>query len=68
MIEKENHSILCFQIHIQKILETPSVSQRWLEAKGKAATDDDAERIYSKSLSATLDVLPSNSHLIRGKL
>ena len=60
--------ILCFQIHIQKILETPSVSQRWLEAKGKAATDDDAERIYSKSLSATLDVLPSNSHLIRGKL
>merc|ERR1711862_1067597 len=54
------------RIHIQKILETPSVSQRWLETKGKSFTDDDAERIYSKSLSATLDVLPTNSHLIRG--
>merc|ERR1712083_1090797 len=34
--------------------------------KGKSFTDDDAERIYSKSLSATLDVLYTNSHLIRG--
>merc|ERR1712193_431021 len=34
--------------------------------KGQAPTSDDAERIYSKSLSATLDVLPNNSHLIRG--
>ena len=33
---------------------------------GKAPTDDDAERIYSKSLSATLDMLPSNSKMIKG--
>lgn len=54
------------RIHIQKIIETPAVSKRWLEKRGKAATSDDAERIYSKSLSATLDVLPNNSHLIKG--
>jgi len=54
------------RIHIQKIIQTPSVSERWLKKKGTAPTDDDAERIYSKSLSATLDVLPNNSHLIRG--
>ena len=54
------------QIHIQKIIETPAVAARWLQKKGKKPTDDDAERIYSKSLTATLDVLPNNSHLIRG--
>ena len=54
------------QIHIQKIVETPAVAARWLQKKGKKPTDDDAERIYSKSLTATLDVLPNNSHLIRG--
>merc|ERR1712110_681358 len=51
------------RIHIQKIVETPAVAARWLQKK---PTDDDAERIYSKSLTATLDVLPNNSHLIRG--
>merc|ERR1712018_885331 len=54
------------RIHIQKIIETPAVAARWLQKKGKKPTDDDAERIYSKSLTATLDVLPNNSHLIRG--
>jgi len=54
------------RIHIQRICDTPAVTQRWLEKKGQAPTSDDAERIYSKSLSATLDVLPHNSHLIRG--
>merc|ERR1712079_836101 len=54
------------RIHIQKICDTPAVTQRWTEKKGQAPTSDDAERIYSKSLSATLDVLPNNSHLIRG--
>merc|ERR1712184_149162 len=51
------------RIHIQKIVETPAVAARWLQKK---PTDDDAERIYSKSLTASLDVLPNNSHLIRG--
>jgi len=54
------------RIHIQKIIETPAVASRWLQKKGKKPTDADAERIYSKSLTATLDVLPNNSHLIRG--
>merc|ERR1712038_2000104 len=54
------------RIHIQKICDPPAVTQRWQEKKGQAPTSDDAERIYSKSLSATLDVLPNNSHLIRG--
>ena len=34
---------------------------------GSPPTKDDAERIYSKSLSATLDVLPANSRVIQGK-
>merc|ERR1712203_229216 len=54
------------RIHIQKIIETPAVAERWTQNKGKKPTDDDAERIYSKSLTATLDVLPNNSHMIRG--
>ena len=33
---------------------------------GKAPTDEDAERIYSNSLSATLDMLPSCSRMIKG--
>ena len=39
---------------------------RWEAKKGQAPDDNDIERIYSKSLTATLDVLPSNSHLISG--
>ena len=56
-----------FQIHIQKVLETPTVIQRWTESKGQAPTVEDIERIYNKSLTATLDVLPANSHVIEGK-
>merc|ERR1712018_246328 len=54
------------RIHIQKIIETPAVAERWFKKKGKKPTDADAERIYSQSLTATLEVLPNNSHLIRG--
>merc|ERR1712110_1042341 len=36
------------------------------DKRGKAPTNDDAERIYLKSLTATLDLLPTNSKLIRG--
>jgi hypothetical protein len=58
---------LIHQIHIQKVLELPSVIQRWTEKKGTAPTKEDIERIYNKSLTATLDVLPANSHVIEGK-
>merc|ERR1712079_366865 len=54
------------RLHIQAIIQTPAVAERWTQKKGKKPTDDDAERIYSKSLTATLDVLPNNSHMIRG--
>jgi len=54
------------RLHIQAIIHTPAVAERWIQKKGKKPTDDDAERIYSKSLTATLDVLPNNSHMIRG--
>ena len=56
-----------FQIHIQTMLEMDSVRLRWKEKKGRAPTADDAERIYQKSLAATLDVLPNNSHVISGQ-
>jgi len=54
------------RIHIQRICRLPEVTKRWTEKHGKAPTDEDAERIYSKSLTATLDLLPSNSKMIKG--
>lgn len=54
------------RLHIQAICRNPEVSARWTAKHGKPPTDDDAERIYSKSLSATLDMLPSNSKMIKG--
>merc|ERR1712079_458756 len=54
------------RLHIQRICQLPEVRRRWTEKRGTPPTDDDAERIYSKSLSATLDLLPSNSKMIRG--
>jgi hypothetical protein len=56
-----------FQIHIQKVLETASVIDRWTGVKGQGPTTDDIERIYEKSLTAMLDVLPANSHVIKGQ-
>ena len=50
------------------MLEMDSVRLRWKEKKGRLPTADDAERIYQKSLAATLDVLPNNSHVITGLL
>merc|ERR1711917_150206 len=54
------------RLHIQAICRNPEVKKRWTEKHGKPHTDDDAERIYSNSLSATLDLLPSNSKMIKG--
>jgi hypothetical protein len=42
------------------------VRQRWAEKKGAEPTAEDIERIYEKSLTATLEVLPANSHVIEG--
>merc|ERR1712154_624349 len=54
------------RLHIQRICQLPEVKRRWTEKKGSPPTDDYAERIYSKSLTATLDLLPSNSRVIQG--
>merc|ERR1712233_215068 len=54
------------RIHIQRICQLPEVKKRWTAKHGKAPTNDDAERIYLNSLTATLDLLPTNSKLIRG--
>jgi len=54
------------RIHIQRICQLPEVNKRWIIKKGRAPTEEDAERIYSKSLSATLDLLPANSKMIKG--
>merc|ERR1712121_220905 len=54
------------RLHIQQICRLPDVTRRWTEKHGTAPTDEDAERIYSKSLSATLDCLPGNSKMIQG--
>lgn len=54
------------RIHIQRICQLPEVKKRWTAKHGKAPTNEDAERIYIKSLTATLDLLPANSKMIRG--
>merc|ERR1712121_546969 len=54
------------RLHIQRICQLPEVRKRWTDKKGSPPTDDDAERIYSKSLTATLELLPANSKMIRG--
>merc|ERR1712210_175997 len=54
------------RLHIQRICQLPEVRKRWTDKKGSPPTDEDAERIYSKSLTATLDLLPANSKMIRG--
>merc|ERR1712141_891447 len=54
------------RLHIQQICALPDVINRWTKKHGCPPTLEDAERIYSKSLSATLDVLPANSRVIQG--
>ena len=54
------------QVHITEICKTPSVEQRWCAKKGKAPTEADINRIYSKYLTSTEDVLANNSSLITG--
>jgi len=54
------------RLHIQQICALPDVASRWTKKHGSPPTKDDAERIYSKSLSATLEVLPANSRVIKG--
>jgi len=54
------------RLHIQRICKLPEVRARWIAKKGCPPNDEDAERIYSKSLYATLDLLPANSKMIRG--
>merc|ERR1711992_47533 len=54
------------RLHIQQICALPDVVTRWTKRHGSPPTLDDAERIYSNSLSATLAVLPANSNVIKG--
>jgi len=53
-------------IHIQRIIDLPEVSERWFVKHGVRPTSEDAHRIYSKSLEATLELLPANSKMIKG--
>jgi len=53
-------------IHIQRITEMPEVAERWLAKHGVKPTPEDAHRIYSNSLEATLELLPANSKMIKG--
>merc|ERR1711992_318406 len=54
------------RLHIQQICALPDVVNRWTKKHGSPPTLDDAEKIYSNSLSATLEVLPANSNVIKG--
>jgi len=54
------------RVHIQMILATETVAQRWTAKKGKPSTEQDVERIYKRFVPATLDVLSVNSKMIKG--
>merc|ERR1711872_643647 len=53
------------RIHIQRICDLPEVRERWRAKHGVYPDTQDAERIYSKSLEATLHLLPANSKMIK---
>jgi len=54
------------RLHIQAITRNPEVSRRWTEKHGSAPTDDDVERMYTNYLKLQIQLLPTNSKMIKG--
>ncbi|XP_022245175.1 uncharacterized protein LOC106462270 isoform X2 [Limulus polyphemus] len=54
------------RVHIKKILENASVQQRWIKVHGKAATEEDIDRMYKKFSPTVLSCLHKYSNIIDG--
>jgi len=54
------------RLHIQAITRNPEVSRRWTEKHGSAPTDDDVQRMYTNYLKLQIQLLPTNSKMIKG--
>ena len=56
------------KVHIQMITQLPSVNKRWQKKFGKAATEEDVERLFKEFVPLQLECLASFSRLIPGTL
>lgn len=54
--------------HIQRITELEAVRRRWIEARGKAPTDADIDRMFEAFVPLQLECLSQYSELIPGTL
>ena len=52
--------------HIRRMLEDPDVSQAWLQAVGRPATDADIQAMYEEGTAALHDTVLEHAELIEG--
>ena len=66
-INREISFLFVFQTHIERILNSESVRDRWrLKHGGQEPRTEDVDRMYQNFLSSTLEVLSTHSHVIKG--
>jgi len=51
-------------LHIQKIMEIPSVRERWIEARGSAPTQSDVDDLFADFVPMQIECLPQYSGLL----
>jgi phosphonoacetaldehyde hydrolase len=54
--------------HILALLEVPRIAQAWREAHGRAATDDDVDKLYEAFLPLQRNLLAAHADIIPGAL
>ena len=50
------------RLHVQKMFEMPRIADQWLQSRGRAWTDADAEEVYQRSETLILETV-SYTHL-----
>lgn len=45
------------RLHVQKMFEMPRIADQWLQSRGRAWTDADAEEVYQRSETLILEIL-----------
>ena len=56
------------RVHVQRVLQLDSVSQRWIAKHGKAPNEGDVDRIYADAVPMQLKCLSDYSAMIPGAL
>lgn len=54
------------RVHIQKMLDTESVRQRWIAKRGGPPTETDIDRMYAKFVPKNISCLAKHCHMITG--